>query len=292
MHVRGAWSVLAVSAVALSAVLTPHPATAQSLIDGYWQLVLNEDANEYGPGPEEGDYGGLPINDQARAVAHAWDPELNSMPDRQCEPFPSTYGPRAVTYMRVWEERDPVTQQQSQIETWIEWQSQHRHIWMDGRAHPPAWAQSTWQGFSTGRWDGNVLYVHTDMLKQFFVARNGLPLDDKATMDERFFRYGDVLTDVMMISDPQYLTRPVVESKEYRRIPQGFMDAYPCRPNDEVPRPQGLLTMHLPDQYATLTYGALRSGIPLKAAEGGAETMFPQYQDVLKALPPNPRPAK
>jgi len=190
--------------------------------------------------------------------------------------------------MRVWEERDPQTQQQSQIETWVEWQSQHRHIWMDGRPHPPPWAHDTWQGFSMGRWEGNVLHVHTDLLKPYYIARNGLPLDDKTTMDERFFRYGDVMTDVMMISDPQYLSRPVVESKSYYRLPQGFMQAYPCRPSDEVPRAEGIVPMHLPSTHSAVSYGPVRTGVPLKAAEGGAETMFPEYQDIMKTLPPNP----
>src|SRR6185312_13164984 len=283
-------TVLAIVAVSagVCGMLMSFPTKAQSLLDGYWQLLLNEDVNEYGPGPDEGDYGGLPITPAARLAAHTWNPELISLPQLQCEPFPSTYGPRAVTLMRIWEERDPITQQQSQIETWVEWQSQHRHIWMDGRGHPPPWAQRSWQGFSTGKWVGNVLQVHTDMLKPYYIARNGLPLDDRATMDERFFRYGDVLTDFMMISDPQYLTRPVIESKNYERLPQGFMQAYPCRANDEVPRARGIVPMHLPGDTDALNYGPVRSGIPLRAAQDGAQTMFPEYQDYMKGLPPNP----
>lgn len=283
---RALLSLLAACAAAL--LMMPHPVKAQSLLDGYWQLLLDEDVTEYGPGPEEGDYGGLPITAAARLAAHTWNPELISLPALQCEPFPSTYGPRAVTLMRIWEERNPYTQQQTQIETWVEWQSQHRHIWMDGRAHPPPWAATSWQGFSTGKWVGNVLHVHTDMLKPYYVARNGLPLDDKTTMDERFFRYGDILTDFMMISDPQYLTRPVVESKEYYRLPQGSVEAYPCRPNDEVPRDKGVVPMHLPSDYGTPNYGPVSHGVPLKAAEGGPETMFPEYQDYMKHLPSNP----
>ena len=33
------------------------------------------------------------------------------------------------------------------------------------------------------------------------------------TMDERIFRYGDILVDIMMISDPAYLSQPFVYSK-------------------------------------------------------------------------------
>lgn len=273
-------------ALLLLVCVAPHPARAQSMLDGYWNLLLDEDAPEYGAGPEEGDYAGLPVTAAARDVAQSWDPEQLTVPEMQCQPFPSTYGPRAVTIMRVWEDRDPYNNQQTQIETWIAFAAQHRHIYMVPKPHPPPVAQASWQGYSTGRWVGNVLWVHTDQLKAAFIARNGLPLDDRSTMDERFFRYGDVLTDVMMISDPQYLTRPVIESKEYWRAPQGIMEPYPCVPNDETPRPQGVLPMHLPGVF--IHDGPVAQGMPLKAAQGGAETMFPEYEDAMQSLAPVP----
>jgi len=270
-------------------LLLAQPAVhAQSMLDGYWNLLLDEDAPEYGAGPEEGDYAGLPVTAASRDVAQSWDPEQLTVPEMQCQPFPSTYGPRAVTIMRVWEDRDPYNNQQTQIETWIAFSAQHRHIYMTPQPEPPPVTPDSWQGYSTGRWVGNVLWVHTDRLKAAFIARNGLPLDDRSTMDERFFRYADVLTDVMMISDPQYLTRPVIESKEYWRAPDGIMEPYPCVPNDETPRPKGVLPMHLPG--VVVHDGPLAYGMPLQAAQGGAETMFPEYEDVMQSLPPNPAP--
>jgi len=46
--------------------------------------------------------------------------------------------------------------------------------------------------------------------------------------------------------------------------------------------------MRLP--FYTTNYNDLfaAKGIPLEAAKGGEQTMFPEYQDYLKALPPNP----
>jgi hypothetical protein len=280
---------------ALSAVLVlllfglvPRAALSQSLVDGYWTLLGYEDRNEYGPGPEEGDYAGLPITPAARAVARSWTASQITMPEIVCRPFPSTYGPRAVTIMRMWEDRELQGNEQTAIETWIAYAAQHRKIWLTPRPHPPAWAPKTWQGYSTGKWVGNVLQVHTDMLKPAFLSRNGLPLDDQTTMDERFFRYGDVMTDIMIISDPNYLSRPVIHSKVYYRAPQGTMEPYPCEPDEEIPRPQGEVPMRFPGEEVMQKIAAVRTGIPLKAAEGGAETMFPEYQDVIKAMPPNP----
>ena len=43
---------------------------------------------------------------------------------------------------------------------------QTRTIWMDGRPHPGPNAPHTWMGFSTGRYDGDMLIVETTHLKQ------------------------------------------------------------------------------------------------------------------------------
>jgi len=75
-------------------------------------------------------------------------------------------------------------------------------------AHLDEWARTSalvgatqLGGFSTGQWVGNVLHIHTDQLSAAWTRRNGLPTDDRASMDEVWFRYGNVLTHIMMISD-------------------------------------------------------------------------------------------
>ena len=193
--------------------------------------------------------------------------------------------------MRVWDTTDPQTQEQIKIETQMAFAVQHRTIWMPASNHPQPSAseQHTWQGYSTGKWVGNVLWVHTDHLKQGYLQRSqGLPLSDKATMDERIFRYGNILVDIMMISDPAYLSRPFIYSKLYAYNPQGNMDPYPCSVHNQVPAPEGYVPMRLP--FYTTNYNDLfvNKGIPLEAARGGEQTMFPEYQDYLKTLPPNP----
>jgi hypothetical protein len=50
---------------------------------------------------------------------------------------------------------------------------------MDGRQHPPAYMPHTWQGFSTGVWDGNTLVITTTHLKANYLRRNGIPSSDK-----------------------------------------------------------------------------------------------------------------
>src|SRR5213080_3700265 len=139
--------------VVLLVVLLTVPAFAQVDPSGEWAPRFHEDQPERIQGPEIGDYLGLPISDAARLRAESWDASLLSLPEHQCKPHPSTYGFRGVGTLRMWEERDPSSQELVKIHTHIQWQAQHREIWMDGRAHPPEYAAHTWQGFSTGHFE-------------------------------------------------------------------------------------------------------------------------------------------
>jgi hypothetical protein len=289
---RVLWRVAAFAAVA--AVFGSH-ALAQSLITGYWQPLGDQDSHNYAGGPDPGEFPGLPITDAARRAAATYDENEMMIAELQCRPFPATYGPRTLSTMRLWETLDPETQRQTKIEMWISFAAQHRTIWMpdSGQAAPPAWAPHSWQGYSSGRWVGDELWVHTSHLKEGFLQRTqGLLLSDRTTMDERMFRYGDILVNIMMISDPAYLSQPFVYSKLYVSLPQGAMDPYPCTAYNHVPMPEGFVPMRLP--FVTQIYNPtfMSHGIPFEAARGGEQTMFPEYQDYMKTLPPNPPAAQ
>ena len=112
--------------------------------------------------------------------------------------------------MRIWEEKDSTSQEVIAWHQHNEWQAQERTIWMDGRPHPPDWAPHTWQGFSTGTWEGDTLVVTTTHLKMAYLERNGVPRSDKATLLEHYIRHGTVLTIVQDVRDPVYTTEPFV----------------------------------------------------------------------------------
>ncbi len=261
----------------------PLCATAQIDIGGYYQPLNHEDQPERVPGPDAGEYMGLPINDALRSRADTWNGSLLTIPERQCVPHPATYGMRGVGNLHVWEVRNPDTQELTKIEQYIVWEAQHREIWMDGRAHPPTWALHTWQGFSTGHWEGDVLVVKTDNLKPGWIRRNGLALSDRAHMTERYIRHGNILHHVMMIEDPVYLTEPLIKTNLFRIMAAPNMGAYPCRPAEEIPRAKGVVPHNkFKDDAASREFANLY-GIPLEAVRGGAETAMPEYLDQLAA---------
>src|SRR5262245_14628838 len=158
-----------------AAMLATSTASAQVVLDGGWQAIFHEDQPERQPGPELGDYLGLPINDNARAFAEAWDASRLTIPEHQCRAHSVASIYRGPLNLRIWTERDPDTQQIIAIHQDTSNFQQRRVIWMDGRPHPSEKAAHTWMGFSTGRWVNDTLVVTTTHVKQMWHRRNGLP---------------------------------------------------------------------------------------------------------------------
>src|SRR5579863_1623307 len=259
----------------LAVVLFAFPAFAQIDLSGEWAPQFHEDQPERIPGPEIGDYLGLPINDSARARGDIYDSDILTLPEHQCKPHPADYGPRGPANLRLWKEVDPATQQVIAWHTHISWQATERTIYMDDRPHPPEYAAHTWQGFSTGKWDGDILTVTTTHLKIGWIRRNGIPRSDRATLIEQWIRHGDRLTLVSIVNDPVYLSEPFIRSTDWALDPHQNIDPYPCESVVEVARPKGTVPSYLPGANPYLGEFPAKRKIPGDAARGGAATMYP-----------------
>jgi hypothetical protein len=263
--------------VVVFGVCAARPASAQIDLSGIWAPIFHEDQVERIPGPDIGDYLGLPINDAGRMRGETWDASLLTLEEHTCKPHPSTYGFRGVGNLRITYDYDATTFDVTKIDTHIQWMEQRRQIWMDGRPHPPEFEPHTWQGFSTGRWEGNVLVVETSHLKAGWIRRNGLVLSDRARMTERFFRHGDVLTHTYIIEDPVYLSEPLIKTNGFRLTTTAAIQPYPCQPAVEVARDSGDVPHHLPGQNPYIAQFATKYNLPLEATRGGAETALPEF---------------
>jgi hypothetical protein len=252
-------------------------ALAQSDLMGDWGARQHEDAPERGGGPDIGEYQGIPINAAARAHGQAWSPSLWSVPEHQCIPHPADYGPN-FTGARIWKDVDPVTQDVIAYHTNIAWMNPVRTIWMDGRAHPPKDALHTWEGFSTGKWEGDMLTVTTTHLKPAYVRRNGLPRSEDAVLVEHFIRVGDVLTWISIINDPVYLSEPYIKSRNFFLDPGFGVTLYPCSTDVEVPKAEGEIPHYLPGQNADLYEFAQKHNLSVASVGGGPETTYPEFE--------------
>jgi glyoxylase-like metal-dependent hydrolase (beta-lactamase superfamily II) len=260
---------------------------AQRDLAGEWAALYHEDQPHRIPGPELGDYTGLPINDAGRLKADSWDASILTLREHQAKPHPSTYSLRGPANIRIRRELDPVTQQTIGYELFGTFGQATRILWLDGRPHPPAHAAHTWAGFSTARWDGDALTVFTTHLKAGWLQRNGVAHSDQATMTERFIRHGNVLTVVSIVDDPVYLEEPFIRTTnwvlnpgmEIRRTQFDVVDEVAGRQKGDVPHylPGSAGALQKLKEFAT------HVGIPPAAARGGAATMYPEYQRAMTA---------
>jgi hypothetical protein len=282
-------------ALALLGVVLAARAFAQIDVTGVWVPVFHEDQPERIPGPDLADFVGLPINDAARQWALSWDPARLTLQEHQCQVHTAAYMYRGPLLLRIWEEREPITQQVVALRQYVSNYEQDRTIWMDGRAHPSPLAPHTWMGFSTGRWDGNILTVTTTHIKQGWHRRNGLPSSDRITLVEHFIRHENLLTHVTVVTDPDYLSEPMIKSQDFELDTQiGYATRgqnmlvnwlYPCEYVEEAPgRARDWVPSYLPGQNPFVSEFAKKAGIPAAAALGGPETMYPEYRERISQL--------
>ena len=290
-----AWSFVAASGILALALVAHKPVSAQGPggpagtgnfdFSGEYAPVFHEEQPERLGGPEIGDYLGMPITPASRLHGDSWSASLLTMPEHQCKPHPSDYGVRGPANLRISKEVDPASQQLVAFHTLISWQTPQRTIWMDGRPHPPEYAVHTWQGFSTGRFDGDQLVINTTHLKQGWIRRNGLPRSDLATFNERLAYHAGVLMLMTIVNDPIYLSEPFVRTTNFTENKRQVIAPYPCYPAVEIDRPTGVVPNNVLDGNKGLQEFSERFSIPYEATRGGAETMYPEYQLKLAAMP-------
>ena len=263
------------------------PAFAQTDFSGEWAPRFWEDQPERVPGPELGDYLGIPINDAARLRAAAWDASIQTLAEWQCRPHSADYIWRGPSNLKITKEVDPISRET--VAFHAEWlRSVDRPVYLDNRPHPSPNAPHTWAGFSTGKWEGDMLTIVTTHLKEGYLRRNGLPRSDKATLPEHWVRNGDFLTVMTIINDPVYLTEPLVRTTDYELNVNQQIPPYPCGVVQEIDRAKGEVPHYLPGTNPYLTEFATKHNIPVGATRGGAETMYPEFRAKLRTLPPPP----
>ncbi len=261
---------------------------AQVDFTGNWVPLFHEDLPERIPGPELGDYSGIPINDAARMRADSYLADrISAVTQYQCRPHGGDYSMRGLSNMRVEQIRDPLTQEVVAVHLRMNFQEMERTIWLDGREHPSELEPHTFAGFSTGRWDGNMLNVYTTHLKKNYLRRNGLPRSELATFTDHWVRHGEYLTITTTIDDPAFLTEPLVRSQSWVLDPGQQMSRDVCEYVNEIPGEIDRVPHFLPGENTALNEIIDWYGLPVDGARGGADTIYPEYRDRM-VLPDDP----
>jgi hypothetical protein len=104
-----------------------------------------------------------------------------------------------------------------------------RTVHMNQNSAPEGTAGSL-HGYSTGRWDGNTLLVHTDHMNWGWFDQAGIPLNEDATVDEQFELAddGSRLDYTMIVTAPSTFTEPVSLSKFWLFVPGVEVKPFDC----------------------------------------------------------------
>jgi len=114
-------------------------------------------------------------------------------------------------------------------EAWQQW----RVIFTDGREHPDI--EPSFQGHSTGRWDGDTLVVETVNIKDTVPLMPGMHHSDKIRILERFSldpKDADTLRVEITVEDPEALAKPYTNALSFTRSRDGDLIEFICAEND------------------------------------------------------------
>ncbi|HEX6993130.1 MAG TPA: MBL fold metallo-hydrolase [Gammaproteobacteria bacterium] len=266
-------------------------ATAQVDFTGAWDhpgLFGHEDFNDRGSGPEIGDYMGLPLNEAGIRKAETYSGSWLSVPEHQCTPHPAAYQMWGPNTLIVTTEYDRVQRVAKAIRLDGTF-GIDRVVWLDGRPHPPPEALHTFQGFSTGHWEGDTLVVETTHMKAGWLRRNGTPTSERARMLEYFTRFDDYLLVTTIVDDPVYFSEPFVRTTEYEVTarpapvlgdPFTRNDGpifYKCFPAEETTADKYYVPHYLPGENDLLDEFSQKYSVPRWAMSAGGVTMYPEF---------------
>jgi hypothetical protein len=204
---------------------TTAKASAPVDITGYWVSYVTEDWRFRMVTPRKGDYQAVPMTEQARKAADAWDPAADQAACNQCK----AYGAAAI--MRVPARFHITWQDDNTLRVDSDAGMQTRLFHFTSVSAP---GERTWQGYSTALWQRPALKVATTNLRAGYLRKNGVPYSENAAVTEYFDMAplpsgGQVLMVTAIVDDPQYLQQPFTVSSQFLKEADGSKwDPTPC----------------------------------------------------------------
>ena len=219
----------------------PPPQTPRGVapydLTGYWVAVVTEDWRWRMTTPPKGDYISIPLSDEGRKVAFAWDPKTEG----SCKAYGAAGLLHIPTRLNISWQGDDVLKVESDAG------AQTRLLRFAAKAAP---GPRSLQGFSVAEWEPlgaggggraggapppRALKVTTTNLAEGWLRKNGVPYSENAIVTENWDRFkapnGDewfVVTTV--VNDPKYLQQEFVTSSHFKKEADGSKwSPAPCR---------------------------------------------------------------
>ena len=192
---------------------TPRTAEGRPDLSGLWANPTDRPPNPQFPGcAAVGDEfiniaahlkGGLPYQPWAAELVKARRSEQRvNDPMSRCVPI----GP---IRLHTWNGPRKLVQSHGLLIIMNELDTTYRQIFTDGRPLPED-PNPSWNGYSSGRWEGDTLVVHTAGFRDgIWLDAIGNPMTDAARITERFHRpdFGHLQIEIT-VDDPKAYTKP------------------------------------------------------------------------------------
>ncbi|HXD75062.1 MAG TPA: hypothetical protein VN628_15040 [Vicinamibacterales bacterium] len=218
---------------------------------GYWvsQIV---DEWRFRVTPQKGDIAYLPLNNQARQLANAWDPDKDQADGNACRAYGAVGVMQRPGRLHITWAGDNALKIETDAGT------QTRVLNFSAPAAPGA---ASWQGSSQAVWQvngrllidtggtgfvpinrvqgatqGGQLKVTTTNMKPGYIRKNGVPYSDKAVLTEYFALLAGQANDAYialtaMVDDPTYLTGQFIRTYTFKKVADATgWDPTPCWP--------------------------------------------------------------
>jgi hypothetical protein len=228
----------------------PTPQSAAPIdITGYWVSII-VDEWRFRVTPQKGDIPYLPLNDEARQIANAWDPSKDEVEGKACKAYGAVGVMQRPGRIHIsWD--NPAT---LKVEADAGTQTRLLHF---GSAADKG--QPSWQGYSAAEWQmpggrgrrgapslesgdnpanrppglGSLKVVTTNMLPGY-IRKNGVPYSGNAILTEYFNRLTGEQNDSYIaltatVDDPTYLTGPFIRTYTFKKLPDATgWEPTPC----------------------------------------------------------------
>jgi hypothetical protein len=195
------------------AAACPRTADGKPDLSGLWTMQPNRNATPNFPGcePTAEEFGnigwslkdGLPYQPWAADLVKKRRAEL-----RLHDPL-SYCLPTGPVRLHTWSTPRKVIQTPGLLVILNELNASYRQIFTDGRPLP-ADPNPSWNGYSSGKWEGDTLIVQTSGIRDgLWLDSTGNPMTDAATLTERFRRanFGRMEIEITL-NDPKAYTKP------------------------------------------------------------------------------------
>ena len=220
-------------------------------LTGYWVSLVTEDWLYRMVTPAKGDTASVPLNNQGKQAAAAWDPAKDEAAGEQCK----SYGAAAI--VRVPGRLHIQWQDDNNLKIDFDAGTQTRLLHFGGTL--PASGDAGYQGYSVASWEGlgrggrgvfglpgggagltggpevakgpppvrpGSLKVVTTRMKPGYLRKNGVPYSANTVLTEYFDKVtepdGETLLIVStIVDDPQYLNQQFLTSTHFKKEPDG-----------------------------------------------------------------------